>query len=149
MEKSIPTPEEFERLVSFLPILYGGGIDPVRKWHGGVPGDDGIIQWPWPEYDETVLQFFSIVESEFWTDPNYTSQNVWQLLRENESVIESADIDLLKSILTWCARGERFAEGHWNVVIESGIIRRILERLAKIGDIDIEKYLINSRSPRS
>lgn len=139
MEKSIPTPEEIQRLVSFLPVLYGDGFNSVRKWHGGASGEDVIIRWPWPEYDEAVLQFFRIVESECWTDPNYVSKGIGRLLNENPELIESADIDLLKSVMTWCVRGERFSEGHWGSVIESGIIRRILERLSTIGFIGVEK----------
>ena len=139
MKKALPAPEEIERLVSFLPILNGDGFNSVREWHGGVSREDGIIELPGPEYDEAVLQFFRVVESEIWTDPHYVSKNIGRMLNENPEVIESADIDLLKSVMTWCVRGERFAEGHWAAVIESGIIRRILERLSTIGFIGVEK----------
>ncbi len=44
--------------------------------------------------------------------------------------IESASLDEVKTLLTYCVRGERFCDGHWGAVIESGLIPRLLERLA-------------------
>jgi hypothetical protein len=35
-------------------------------------------------------------------------------------------------MLTFCVRGERFSDGHWEEMIEKGYIRRILERLNEI-----------------
>jgi hypothetical protein len=38
----------------------------------------------------------------------------------------------IKTMLTFCLRGERFADGHWGEMIEAGHIRRLLERLLVI-----------------
>ena len=43
--------------------------------------------------------------------------------------IEAASLAEIKTTLTYCVRLERFCEGHWIEVIESAVIKRILERL--------------------
>ena len=35
-------------------------------------------------------------------------------------------------MLTYCVRGERFSDGHWEAMVESGVIRSILERLQEL-----------------
>jgi len=53
-------------------------------------------------------------------------------LLEDESFVRRASIDEIKTMLTYCVRSERFGEGHWGAIIESGHLRRLLERLAEI-----------------
>jgi hypothetical protein len=43
--------------------------------------------------------------------------------------IGRASMAELRQLLTSCHRGERFGEGHWESMIEKGVIREILERL--------------------
>ncbi|OGL43716.1 MAG: hypothetical protein A2161_13445 [Candidatus Schekmanbacteria bacterium RBG_13_48_7] len=47
---------------------------------------------------------------------------------ENIKSIDTATIDTIKLILTYCVRGERFCDGHWGAVLESGIIVAVLKR---------------------
>lgn len=49
---------EINILVSYLPKLYAEGFNPIKKWHGGNENKDGSISFPWPEYDEVVVDFF-------------------------------------------------------------------------------------------
>ena len=51
---------------------------------------------------------------------------------DDEDAVRTADLDQIKIMLTFCARGERFCTGHWGDVIENGYVRRILQRLAAI-----------------
>jgi hypothetical protein len=51
---------------------------------------------------------------------------------ENDRV-PYASFDKVKTVLTYCVRGERFGEGHWGAMIENGHLRRLLERLAELG----------------
>ncbi len=43
--------------------------------------------------------------------------------------IESADFELLKAMLTYYNRQERFQEGLWSVAAQNGILLRLLKRL--------------------
>ena len=38
----------------------------------------------------------------------------------------------IKTMLTYCVRGERFGDGHWAAMIEGGHVRRLLERLTEM-----------------
>jgi hypothetical protein len=51
---------------------------------------------------------------------------------KDETRLKTASLHEIKSMLTFCVRGERFSDGHWGEMIEKGYIRRILERLNEI-----------------
>jgi len=127
-----PTTQDIKELTAFLPLLYEEGISPVKKWHGGDKDKDGVITIPWPEYDPIVMEFIEVAERECWIDPEYLSKSAGQLL-DDEDAVKSADLDQIKTMLTYCVRGERFCTGHWGAMIEKGYVRRLLERLAELG----------------
>ena len=51
---------------------------------------------------------------------------------EDEALVRRASMDEIRTMLTYCVRGERFSEGHWGAMIEGGHVRRLLERLAEL-----------------
>ena len=51
---------------------------------------------------------------------------------KDEGRVKTASLSEIKSMLTFCVRGERFSDGHWGEMIEKGYIRRVLERLNEI-----------------
>ena len=118
-------------MVSFLPRLYAEGFTPLKSWGGGERSEDGVITIPWPEYDEVVKDFFRTAAGECWTDPGYLRKGAVRML-ERADLIRSADLGRIKTMLTYCVRGERFCSGHWNAMILGGHIRRLLERLAEL-----------------
>jgi hypothetical protein len=127
-----PTPQEIEELIAFLPRLCETGFSPVKKWHGGDEDHDGVITMPYPEYDPTVMEFIKVAERECWTDPEYLTKSAGKML-DDEDAVKSADLGQIKTMLTFCVRGERFFTGHWGNVIENGYVRRLLQRLAVCG----------------
>jgi hypothetical protein len=122
-----PTITEIDQLTAYLPILYADGFNPVKVWYGGRQKDE-TIQMPYPEYDEVVTDFFHLVAKDYWMDYEYVPENARQSL-ENEEAIKSASLGEIKTMLTYCVRGERFCVGHWESMIVNGYVRRILERL--------------------
>jgi hypothetical protein len=46
--------------------------------------------------------------------------------------LKAADLSQIKTMLTYCVRGERFSEGFWGEMIERGYILRLLERLDEL-----------------
>jgi len=132
-----PTLKEIEILTSFLPILTAHGFAPIVKWQGGRQAD-GTITLPYPEYAPEVDEFFRIASQEQWCDYGYNPENALRMIKE-PGFIQSASLLEIKSMLTFCVRGERFSDGHRGVVIENGTVRRILERLivieAEINDL--------------
>ncbi len=58
---------------------------------------------------------------------------------ENEDIVKTASLAQVKTMLTYCVRGERFCEGHWAAMIEQGHIRRLLERLLELRPVDAQQ----------
>ncbi len=144
MNTPMPTREQIEELVSYLPRLYAKEFPPIKKWHGGMKDNEDVIIMPRSEYDQVVQQFFQAVSAECWTDMDYLNKESGKML-QNEDAIKYADINQLKAMLTYCVREERFCLGHWASMIESGKIRLILERLAEL----LIKYRIILHLPQN
>jgi hypothetical protein len=126
----LPTLEAIEKLTSFLPRLYAEGFSPILRWDGGEKQPDGSFTLPYPTYHPLVEEFFRLV-SGAWLDYEYNPEQAYQMLKD-EDRIQQASLPEIKSMLTFCVRGERFSDGHWGEMIERGHIRRLLERLNKI-----------------
>jgi Family of unknown function (DUF6508) len=131
MNTRTPTSQELEELVSFLPRLYAEGFTPIKRWGGGTIDQDGVLTMPWPEYDKVVEDFFRVASSACWSDYDYRPEEAGRML-QNDDVIRTADLDQIKTMLTYCVRGERFCDGHWGAMIEGGYVRRLLQRLAEL-----------------
>ena len=127
----MPTAQEIEELTAFLPILYANGLSPVKRWEGGEKQKNGSTTMPYPTYEKVVEDFFRVAANEYWLDYEYNPTQAGEMLR-NENFIRSASLEQIKTMLTFCVRGERFSDGHWGAMIEEGYIRRILERLIEI-----------------
>lgn len=126
----LPTRQEIEELTAFLPKLYADGFSPVESWGGGKQ-QDGSIQLPYPFYDPVVTAFFRLASAECWIDYGYDPAKAGQMLKD-EKFVKAGSLAQIKTMLTFCLRGERFSDGHWGAMIEQGYIRRLLERLNEI-----------------
>jgi len=126
-----PTLQEIQELTAFLPQLYSEGFSPVESWGGGEKQKDGSISIPYPNYNPVVEKFFRLVSSGGWLDYEYNPEQAYQMLQD-ENLIKTASLSQIKTMLTFCVRGERFSDGHWAQMIEEGYIRRLLERLNQI-----------------
>jgi Family of unknown function (DUF6508) len=126
----LPTRQDIEALTAFLPRLYAEGFSPVISWEGGEKRKDGSFTLPYPKYAPLLEEFFHLVSSS-WLDYEYNPEHAYQML-QNENRVKAASLPEIKTMLTFCVRGERFSDGHWADMIEKGYIRRILERLNEI-----------------
>ncbi len=131
MKTRNPTSQEIQELVSFLPVLSAEGFTPVTKWSGGSENSDGVITMTFPEYDDAVKAFMKAASCECWADYDYQSKVAAKMLK-NKDVIETADMDRIKTMLTFCVRGERFCDGHWEKMIQEGHVIRLLQRLTEL-----------------
>ncbi len=138
MKLRLPTPQDIEELVAFLPQLYAEGFSPIKRWRGGTQGQDQVSTMPWPEYDELIEKFFRFATSEWWCDYDYHPEEAGRML-ENQEVVKTATLSQIKIMLTYCVRGERFCNGHWGAMIEGGHVRRLLERLAVLGSVNAQQ----------
>ena len=131
MKTRQPTLQEIDELLLFLPRLYSEGFVPIRRWGGGEKNPNGAYVMPWPVYDEAVKEFIEAAEQDCWMDFDYVPEQAGQLLLSDDGV-RNATLDQIKTMLTYCVRGERFGEGHWAAMIEGGHVRRLLERLKEL-----------------
>jgi hypothetical protein len=129
-QPSLPTLQDIEVLTSYLPRLYAEGFTPIVEWEGGEKLKDGSITLPYPKYDPLVEEFCRRVSSK-WLDYEYNPERAYQMLKD-ENRVKAASLAEIKTMLTFCVRGERFSDGHWATMIEKGYIRRLLERLNEI-----------------
>jgi hypothetical protein len=131
MDKTpLPTLQDIEELTTFLPRLYTEDFSPILRWEGGGKRSDGSLTLPYPKYDPLVEEFYRLGGGA-WIDYEYNPEQAYTMLRD-EHAVKTASLAQIKSMLTFCVRGERFADGHWAEMIEKGYIRRILERLNEI-----------------
>lgn len=124
-----PTENEIKELLAFLPQLKDKNFSPIKCWKGGKQAD-GTTQLGYPEYNEITLKFIDAISQPCWSYP-YDPVVAGQMI-DNASAISTATMDQIKEMLTFCARGERFCEGHWGEVIENGTIESLLERLSQL-----------------
>ena len=86
---------------------------------------------PWPRYEDLVTEFFQAADQDCWMDFDYVPEEAGPML-EDHALVRQASLDEIKTMLTYCVRGERFCDGHWGAMIERGHVPRLLERLAEI-----------------
>ena len=120
-------------LCSFIPYFKNIDPDKACQWKGGEKLDDGVISLPYPEYDKEFMKFVDafyksgISVGDYKNELNLKIPN-WKTV-DIHKVIETADFDLLKVILTKCIRVERFCDGAWHGSIRDGLFLAILQRL--------------------
>lgn len=126
-----PTQADIAQLLTFLPKLYAPGFKPVLRWGGGEPAAPGVYTAAWPEYHPLVHEFMGLISQECWRDSTYDPPTTSAMIR-NPAVVQTATLAQIKTMLTFCARGERFGDGFWEQVIESGYLKNVLERLQQL-----------------
>lgn len=133
MQQQSKIREKIDELLQFLPLFEEPGRSFVTKWAGGETMANGAITMPYPIYAEEVGEFFRLAGDPFWCDYAYDPAEAGKLLQDN-AFIAQATLDEIKTLLTYCVRGERFCDGHWDAVLCSGKITAILRRLATIDE---------------
>ena len=126
-----PTKDDVEQLLTFLPKLYAPGFKPVLRWGGGEPTAPGVYTAGWPEYHPLVPQFMGLISQECWQDRTYNPATALAMI-QNPAFVQTATLAQIKTMFTFCARGERFGDGHWGHMIENGYIKNILARLQQL-----------------
>jgi len=126
--------EQINELLQFLPRFEVAGREYVEAWGGGETTPDGkAVQVPYPIYCDDVLEFYRLAGQTHWCDFGYNPRQAYTMLGD-DALIAGASLDQIKTMLTYCVRGERFADGHWAHMLESGHIVALLRRLADLRD---------------
>ena len=127
-EPHLPTSEQMDELLRFLALLEQPGRAFIESWAGGETTGDGAITMPYPIYADDVLEFFWLAGQPWWSDYDYEPRQAWTMLQDDD-FISGAGLDEIRTMLTYCVRGERFSDGHWAAMLEAGRVQAILRRL--------------------
>jgi len=122
---------EIDALLRYLPQLSEPGRRFVLRWAGGETDERGAMQFPYPVYADDVVEFFGVAGRRFWSDYSYHPQKAGEMLKD-DAFIAQAGLAEIKTMLTYCVRGERFCDGHWGAMLESGRVMALLRWLAEL-----------------
>lgn len=124
------TREDIDALLVFLPRFEKPGRT-FAKWGEVEKNADGSISLPFPVYDDDVEEFFSRVGQHGWLDYGYKPEAAARMLEDSE-FIERASLEQVRTMLTYCVRGERFCDGHRESLLAGGQVVALLRRLKAI-----------------
>jgi hypothetical protein len=122
------TSEQVDELLRFLPLFDKPGRTYVRAGRGGEKALDGAIALPFPVYLLDVQDFFRLAGQAHWSDTEYEPPVAATML-EDEEAVRRATMSQIRTMLTYCVRGERFCDGHWEDVLKTGRVVSLLRRL--------------------
>jgi len=133
------TAADIDKMTAYLKIFNDPGFKPVlrpvsveEKAH-----DDNVmcITASPPEYAQEVRGFFAAASKDCWIDSDYMDKHAEDMIRDFRKIRE-ASLSRIRTMLTYCTRGERFCDGFWGDIFTSGVIHAILERLVEIREED-------------
>lgn len=122
------TRKQVDALLRFLPLFQRPGRAFLDRWGGGGRDSDDDATMPYPVYAADVVAFFESAGQDCWSDGAYEPEAAAAMLAD-DARIESATMAQIRTMLTYCVRGERFSDGHWDDVLRSGRIVALLKRL--------------------
>jgi hypothetical protein len=104
------------------------------KWNKPGESRSGVVQLGFIQYDDGVQQFINDLYEADMLDPQYFDhlEKYKSKIDAPADLIPTADLELLKSILTFYVRGEKYSDGVWASAIDEGVFLAILQRLEDI-----------------
>jgi hypothetical protein len=96
---------------------------------------EGTYSFSHPVYDQRFLEFIEAVYESGLIDIAYftiLNRYLTRSFHNMEEVIEEADFELLRAVLAYYVRQERFGEGMWAAALRDRIFLKVLRRLRTI-----------------
>lgn len=125
MKPLLPTGDDIRALLAFRMPLY-------RK-ESVLIEDMPTAPFSSPVYSDAVTDFMQEASRECWLDPDYQTEVVARWIKD-PGFISQASLAQIRSLLTFCIRGERFCSGHVGGMIDNGVILAIFNRLEALLD---------------
>jgi hypothetical protein len=124
----VPLPREIDVLLTFLPVFSDPDFEPASIGEGFTAWGGGS-QW------SVELRMFhrAVFDNGFVYPFDWGSwQERAEELIDNPSLLAEADLQTLRMLLTTHIRKERFCEGHLPMMIRTGHMTALLERLREL-----------------
>ncbi len=84
-----------------------------------------------PDYNDEVIELFKLISQPYWCDYSYSADTAGNMVYDDDS-IKNANLDEIKTMLTYCCRGESFCSGHREDMIIQGRLEKLFARLVEI-----------------
>lgn len=115
------TMSNYKKLLGYIPYFENKNIV-FCKWES-----------MYPKYDRKLEQFIKDVYATDLLKHDYIDYLDEKLKVEDYSAaVHTADMELLKAILTFNVRAERFCDGSWASAVKEGVFLSILYRLREL-----------------
>ena len=113
-------------MLKFLPVF-----EQSKFTLGELKIQEGVF--PYYNYNSEVHNFLeALYENNFIQPFNWSNWDEGKQLIDNSDLLDNASLQTLRKLLTTHVRADRFSEGHFAYMIETGHIVRILRRMAEI-----------------
>lgn len=137
------TSKHIDAALAFLPVFEAEGFT-FGEMRGGevVQEKPRTITTPWASLAEPVERFVETLYKNHWIiDFDWPSWGDEARKYEQPEILATADLEIIRKLLTGHVRNDRFCEGHLLSMLESGLITAILRRLRTIRDtMAIDKH---------
>jgi len=129
------TRNSINKLLPYIPYFEAAAEESPCRWVGGEKTGENTYNVAYPEYDKKLMDFVD----EFYKT-NLVAYDYLDILNRNnlknsemiKCAIDTADVELLKAILTGYIRQERFNSGLWEEAVKEKVFLRILSRFKEI-----------------
>ncbi|MDZ7723444.1 MAG: DUF6508 domain-containing protein [candidate division KSB1 bacterium] len=91
------------------------------------------------QYRKDVREFFALLQESEWDYLDYLSPEIREFIKYPDK-IQFATLKQIKGILTYCLKGERYVEGHRNVMLKRGVVQEALKRLKNLDTQEQKAY---------
>ena len=126
---------KYQKLFKYISYFENISVDEVCYWGGGKKNDDGVITIPYPIYNRELTDFINEVYKTDLIDYNYSKtigNSKLPSSKEPIDFIADCDLELLKAVLTFYTRGEKFCDGFWASAVKNKVFYKILVKLAEL-----------------
>lgn len=135
MDSDVEFRKRLRALVPFAHLFQSPGFD-FGKWVHPPARDDEALELPYFVFSTEASDFIRTCYEMGWMQdfdwPAWKSSPEAARLRDCSAAIEGASPDQLGRLLTVLIRQDRFVEGALNGAYESGLLVRILQRIASL-----------------
>ena len=130
VKRADPTPAQVDELLRYLPDVEASPNRVFPSLQGPTAQPNISVGFDYPVW---VIRFFKVAAEPQWADYDYDPASTG-LLIQDDAAVSSASMAEIRSMLTFCVRGERFCDGHWEAMIREGRISALLRRLLELRD---------------
>ena len=126
-----------DELLAYYPLVKERNPDKIATWPKTEIKENELVNFlVGPYYADEVIELFKLISQPYWCDYSYSPDTAGNMVYD-DGFIKNASLDEIKTMLTYCHRGERFCSGHWEDMIIQGRLEKIFDRLVKIRQYEL------------